>query len=70
MMALATAVLPLAVVAASAVGVIDECIQKFIPSRVFALEDILFNVGAASMAIGASVSLRWARGLAARKLLA
>ena len=50
-----------AVAAASVVGVIDECIQALIPSRVFDLEDILFNFLAALMAVVASVALSWAR---------
>ena len=51
----------LAVLAASLVGVLDECIQLFLPSRVFDPEDILFNVLAAVMAVAASVALGWAR---------
>ncbi len=51
----------LAIAAASLVGVVDEGIQKLIPSRVFDPVDILFNVLAAVMAVGASVALRWAR---------
>ena len=49
-----------AVAAASAVGAIDECIQAFLPSRVFDPEDILFNVLAAAMAVASSVALSWA----------
>ena len=51
----------LAILAASLVGVIDEGIQKLVPSRVFDPVDILFNVLAAVMAVTASVALRWAR---------
>jgi len=51
----------LAIAAASVVGVIDECIQAFIPSRVFDPEDILFNFLAALMAVVSSVALSWAR---------
>ena len=51
----------LAAAAASLVGVIDEGIQRLIPSRVFDPTDILFNVLAAAMAVTASVALRWAR---------
>ena len=51
----------LAVGAASVVGVIDECIQAIIPSRVFDTEDILFNFLAAAMAVASTVALRWAR---------
>ena len=50
-----------AVVAASAVGVIDECLQAFIPGRVFDTEDMLFNFLAAVMAVASAVALGWAR---------
>ena len=52
----------LALVAASLIGVLDECIQAFLPSRVFDPVDMLFNVLAAVMAVAASVALGWARG--------
>ena len=51
----------LAILATSAVGLLDECIQVFIPTRVFDPQDILFNVLAATMAVTASVALAWAR---------
>ena len=51
----------LAVVATSLVGVLDECIQAFLPSRVFDPLDMLFNFLAAVMAVVASVALGWAR---------
>ena len=51
----------LAIAAAAVVGTIDECIQAFIPSRVFDPEDILFNFLAALMAVVSSVALSWAR---------
>ena len=51
----------LAVVAAGLVGVLDECLQLLIPSRVFDPVDMLFNVLAATMAVTASSALRWAR---------
>ena len=51
----------LAVLAAAALGVLDECIQALLPSRVFDPLDMLFNVLAGSMAVGASVALAWAR---------
>ena len=51
----------LAVVAAAVVGAIDEGIQAFLPTRVFDLEDILFNVLAAVMAVASSAALSWAR---------
>ena len=55
-------VLPLlAVLATAALGVLDECIQIFVPSRVFDPLDILFNLLASAMAVGASVALAWAR---------
>ena len=50
-----------AVVAASLVGVLDECIQAFLPSRVFDPRDMLFNALAAVMAISASRALAWVR---------
>ena len=51
----------LAVLATALAGVLDECIQLFLPSRVFDPLDMLFNVLAAAMAVTASISLRWAR---------
>ena len=51
----------LAVVATTALGALDECIQWFLPSRVFDPQDILFNFVAGAMAVGASVALAWAR---------
>ena len=54
--------LPLfAVLATAALGLLDECIQAFLPSRVFDPLDILFNLLAATMAVGASLALAWAR---------
>ena len=43
------------------IGVIDECIQLLLPSRVFDPIDMLFNVLAAVMAVTASTALGWAR---------
>ncbi|MCY3880817.1 MAG: VanZ family protein [Chloroflexi bacterium] len=51
----------LAIAGTSAVGLLDECLQLFVPDRVFDPWDILFNVLAASLAVGASVALGWAR---------
>ena len=51
----------LAVLATAALGLLDECIQVFLPSRVFDPQDILFNLLAGTMAVGASVALAWAR---------
>lgn len=43
------------------IGVMDECLQIFLPNRVFDPEDIVFNGMAAAMAIGASSLLSWGR---------
>jgi len=43
------------------IGVLDECIQAFLPNRVFDPLDILFNALAAVMAVVASAALTWAR---------
>ena len=51
----------LAILATSLVGVLDECIQAFLPSRVFDSRDILFNILAAVMAVAASAALAWVR---------
>ncbi len=51
----------LAILATSVLGLLDECIQAFIPSRAFDPQDILFNVLAGTMAVAASVALGWAR---------
>ncbi len=50
----------MAILLASTAGVVDECIQWFVPGRVFDPIDIVFNVMAAVMAVSASVALRWA----------
>ena len=42
-------------------GVLDESIQAFIPSREFDPRDILFNILAAVMAVAASAAMAWAR---------
>lgn len=51
----------LAIVATSLVGAIDECIQLFLPSRVFDWTDMLFNFLASLMAVVAMVTLQWVR---------
>ncbi len=51
----------LAFVATLIIGVLDECIQIFLPSRVFDPLDILFNGLAGLLAIGSSVALQWVR---------
>ncbi len=51
----------IALVAASLVGLFDECIQFYLPSRVFDTVDIGFNFLSALMAVTSSVVLRWVR---------
>lgn len=51
----------LAILATSLIGVLDEGIQVFLPSRVFDPVDILFNALASVMAVIAMVVLGWAR---------
>ena len=51
----------LAILATALLGALDESIQAFIPSRVFDVQDIVFNILAAVMAIATSVALGWAR---------
>ena len=51
----------LAIAVTTVIGVIDECIQAVLPSRVFDIRDILFNFLAGVMAITASAALGWAR---------
>lgn len=43
------------------IGVLDECIQIFLPGRVFDPNDMLFNGIAAFMAIGVRVALQFIR---------
>ena len=56
----------LAILATSLLGVLDECIQAFLPSRVFDPIDILFNFLAGMMSVTASMALSWARRLTRR----
>ena len=51
----------LAALATAALGVVDESIQWFLPNRVFDPQDILFNLLAGTMSIGAVLALAWAR---------
>lgn len=51
----------LAILAASLVGVFDECVQYALPGRVLDPVDMIFNTVAAFMAVGASAALSWAR---------
>lgn len=46
---------------ATAVGVVDELVQLVIPSRVFDVRDIGFNVAAACMSVSGTVLVRRAR---------
>jgi VanZ family protein len=55
-----------AALGASLLGVLDECIQAFLPNRVFDPIDILFNVLAAVTSIAAMVALGWAQRLTSR----
>ena len=45
------------------IGILDECIQLFLPERVFDPTDILFNGIAVSMAVGSNVIFSWIRKL-------
>ena len=51
----------LAIALTTAVGVVDECIQFFLPSRTFDWFDIGFDLLASVLAVGSSVSIRWGR---------
>ena len=51
----------LAVAITGSLGVLDESVQYFLPSRVFDLRDMLVNVLASAMAIVAVTALGWAR---------
>lgn len=56
----------LAIALTTAVGVVDECIQFFLPSRTFDWFDIGFDLLASVLAVGSSVSIRWVRRLIGR----
>lgn len=51
----------LAILLTTLVGVLDECIQLFLPSRVFDPIDMGFNSLAALMSVVGMVALGWAR---------
>jgi VanZ family protein len=51
----------LAIAATAFVGLLDEGIQLFLPSRVFDPLDLVFNTGAAVAAVLAMLALGWAR---------
>ena len=56
----------LAIAATTLIGLVDELVQRFMPHRVFDTDDILFNLLAAVMAVGAGFALRWVRKWAGR----
>ena len=51
----------LAILATALLGALDECIQAFLPTRAFDVQDMVFNTLAAVMAIANSLVLGWAR---------
>ena len=51
----------LAIIITTAIGLLDEAIQLIVPNRVFDPIDILFNTGAAILAISASTAITWSR---------
>jgi len=51
----------IAIIATTLVGAMDECIQLFLPNRVFDPQDILVNVFAGALAVMVSVTLSWVR---------
>ena len=52
---------PLAILITTLLGTLDECIQWFLPNRVFDPVDIMFNFSAGLMAVTARIALGWAR---------
>ena len=56
----------LALLITATVGTVDELIQAVLPTRVFDLRDILFNVLAAAMALAASSAIVWSRNRRSR----
>ena len=50
----------LTILATGLIGVVDECVQLFLPGRMFDYRDMLFNVLAGTMAVVACTALRWA----------
>lgn len=51
----------IAIIATSIIGLIDEVLQAFLPSRVFDSQDIFFNTMSAVFAIIAILVLSWTR---------
>lgn len=60
----------LALFITTAIGVLDELIQLFIPSRVFDPIDIVFNTGSAVIAIVGSTIIAWITNMGFSKSLA
>ena len=56
-----------AIIATGLVGALDEGIQLFLPNRYFDPLDMVFNVLAAAMAVGASLALGWGRRITRRR---
>lgn len=52
----------LAITISSLIGVLDECIQIFLPHRVFDYYDIVFNIMVSTMAVITSMVLHWGKG--------
>lgn len=50
-----------ALIIAFSISLLDECIQFFLPNRVFDINDIYFNGIAVTMAIGSTLVLSWLR---------
>ncbi len=51
----------LAILFTTALGLLDEGIQNLLPNRVYDPRDVLFNAFAGTLAVCASVALRWAK---------
>lgn len=56
----------LAILAATLIGLLDECIQIILPHRVFDPADILIDFVSATLAVVGMLFLGWARGLTIR----
>ncbi|WP_422361222.1 VanZ family protein [Reichenbachiella sp.] len=51
----------MAIILVSILGLVDECIQGYLPNRVFDMRDIFFNFLAGSMAVCGLTALHWAK---------
>lgn len=58
----------LAIILTTAIGLLDEAIQLIVPGRFFDPIDIIFNTGAAIMAIVASTAITWSRNKISKKI--